>query len=178
MKMESTENYLELVIESWEDLKKAKAEGKFDPWRAEQDVSCFLYHCLVERAGSAKDIHAELQLKEGKQSKKVDLTIANKVFVDVKNILRARELNDIQLRADHWWRSRMIDAEKAIERLPHFMEKYAGRGILAIYTHSYIRDGNWYKQYGLPHDDEWYDEVERLCNDKKIIMLDNRDNFR
>jgi hypothetical protein len=158
MKMESTENYVELVKESWKDLKKAVADGKFDPWRAEGDVHCFLYHCLVERAGSAKVIHSELQLEEGKRGNVVDLAIANKVFVDIKNILRSGK------RTEGSWRSRMRDAKIAIERLTLFMEKYSAIGILAIYAHSYITD-----------DDKWYSDVKSLCDDKGIMMLDIRD---
>jgi hypothetical protein len=157
--MESIENYIELVKESWKDLKKAVADGKFKPWRAEGDPHCFLYHCLVERAGSAKDIHSELGLKEGGHRRVVDLAIANKVFVDVKNILRDGK------RTGGKWRSRMRDAKEAIERLQLFMNKYSAKGILAIYAKSYE-----------PQDDQdYYNDVDNLCKGKGIEMLDIRD---
>lgn len=145
-------NYVELSKDSWEELRKWVDNREFDP-ETEADIQCFLYRCFVESLGTAKDIHAEYEYEQGRR-RRPDLVIADKVFVEIKYILRSRK------RTKGQWKTRRRDAEKAIERLRSLMRKYSATGILAIFAKSYKKE-----------DELWYDAVEESCEKSGIIML-------
>ncbi len=146
--MESMTNYIRLLEDSLQELQKWATQGKFDP-KTEADIQCFLYHCLLEKLGSAKDIHAELEKSE---RKRIDLSIDRTVLVEIKYILRSG------LRTAAQWRNRFRDAEKAINRLRNCMKDHIG--VLVIFAENYRKE-----------DEDWYDAVKELCERSGIIML-------
>ena len=141
-------DYVGLLQECLHELEKWTKDGKCNP-KTEADVQCFLYHCLLEKLGSAKDIHAELRIKR----KRIDLFIGDRALVEIKYILRSGN------REEPDWRSRFEDAEKAIDRLRECMKDRIG--VLVIYAESYNRE----------KDEEWYDAVKESCEKSGIIML-------
>jgi len=143
---------LKLLEESWQELQKWTLDGRFDP-ETEADIQCFLYHCLVERFGKARGFHAEYKYEEG--GGRTDLVIGDKVFVEIKYILRSGA------RTDASWKNRKQDAEKAIESLRDCLaKKRSATGVLAIFAESYKKE-----------DELWYDNVKENCQKSGIMMI-------
>jgi len=155
MKMEPVVNYVKLLEESWEELQNWALDCRFGP-QSEGDIQCFLYHCLVEKLGTAKDIHSEYKYEyERGRRVRIDLVIADKVFVEIKYILWRTGR-----RTEASWKNRKRDAEKAIGRLRLIRRDSATYRFLAIFAENYEKE-----------DAPWYDDIKKLCDKSGIKML-------
>lgn len=141
-------NYMELLTESWKDLKKWIRDGKFNP-KSEDDVKCLLYHFLVERQGSAKDIYTEFPYGDEHWA---DLAVGDEIIVEIKPILFKTDLRDTKS-----WEARKKRVKGDIKKLRALRDR---QGCLIVFARSYKEE-----------DEFWYEDVEKLCKASGIRLL-------
>lgn len=151
-------DYLQILNVAWEELKDELANGNFDP-RTEADVKCFLYHCLVRKLGTAKNIHAELN--HGKR-RHTDLVIDNRVFIEINFILKSGAYA-VGRRTPAAFASRRRNANEEIARLAELKKKRPE--IIPVLA---ILAGDYDEKEDNP---KLYDDIRDSCREYGIVLL-------